>query len=257
MYLVGAGPGDPELLTVKALRVLRSAEVVVHDALISPEILALIPANATVFNVGKRCGQKSITQEQIHSLLVSHAGRGQCVVRLKGGDPMIFGRAGEEISALREAGIAFEIVPGISAVLGAAACAQVPLTDRRIASTLVLATGHHAADGRAAEAAPRALSSRTVILYMPGTDFAKITRDQQAAGLASETPCLIASQVCRVRQQFYRTTLGQLSEAPVLQAPTLLIIGEVTRPVETRDLSAREKILYSFEETPNSAHPPS
>jgi uroporphyrin-III C-methyltransferase len=227
VYLVGAGPGDPELLAVKALRVLRRAEVVLHDALISPDIFALIPARVTLLNVGKRCGQKSLTQEQIHSLLVSHAGRGQCVVRLKGGDPMIFGRAGEEISALRKAGIPFEIIPGISAVLGAAACAQVPLTDRRIASTLVLAAGHHA-DG-AAEAAPSALPTRTVVLYMPGTDLAKITRDQKAAGLASETPCLIASQVCTVRQRFYRTTLGQLSEAPVLQAPTLLIIGEVTR----------------------------
>ncbi len=164
-------------------------------------------------------------------------------------------RRGGNFRPERKAGIVFEIVPGISAVLGVAACAQVPLTDRRIASTLVLATGHRA-DGAPAPAAPSGLSARTLVLYMPGTDFAKIARDQQAAGLPSETPCLIASQVCTVWQQFYRTTLGQLSGAPVLQAPTLLIIGEVTAQ-RRHAILLREKTLYSFEETPNSAHPPS
>ncbi len=125
-YLVGAGPGDPELLTLKALKILQSADVVLHDDLISAEILALAPRTAFIQNVGKRCGQKRITQDEINSQLVSLASSGLQVVRLKGGDPFIFGRGGEEIEALRQHGIGFEIVPGVTAALGAAAGIRLP-----------------------------------------------------------------------------------------------------------------------------------
>jgi len=138
VYLVGAGPGDPELLTLKALRLLRSAEVVLHDDLVAPEILKLIPSTAQIHNVGKRCGKKKILQGEINDLMVALAASGLRVVRLKGGDPLIFGRAGEEIETLRRNNIPFEIVPGVTSAMGAAAAAQIPLTHRRASSALVL-----------------------------------------------------------------------------------------------------------------------
>src|SRR6202050_1294898 len=149
VYLVGAGPGDPELLTVKALRLLESATVVLHDDLVAPEILRLIPSGAQVQNVGKRCGTKTMRQEEINFLLVTLAASGKRVVRLKNGDPLIFGRAGEELEALRRSNIEYEIVPGVTSALGAAAAAGIPLTHRQTSSTLVLMAGHRASSGRA------------------------------------------------------------------------------------------------------------
>ncbi len=136
VFLVGAGPGDPELLTLKSFRALKNADVVLHDELIGQEILALIPKTAQVRSVGKRCGKKSVRQEEINGLLVQFALLGMQVVRLKGGDPLIFGRAGEELEALRQAGIEVEIVPGVTAALAAAATAQIPLTHREKSSSL-------------------------------------------------------------------------------------------------------------------------
>src|SRR5258708_38284867 len=138
VYLVGAGPGDPDLLTVKAARLLACAGIVFHDSLVSREILQLIRRGAEVIDVGKRCGQKLLTQEEINSLLVSAAAKHDVVIRLKGGDPLIFGRAGEEIEALRNAGLDFEIVPGITAAPGAAAAPGISLPDRRAASQAVI-----------------------------------------------------------------------------------------------------------------------
>ena len=151
VYLVGAGPGDPELLTVKALRVLQTADAVLHDDLVAPEILKLIPPTAQVHNVGKRCGKKKILQEEINYLMVALAETGLRVVRLKSGDPLIFGRAGEEIESLRRANIPFEIVPGVTSALGAAAAAQIPLTHRRASSALVFLTAHQAPGQRSRE----------------------------------------------------------------------------------------------------------
>src|SRR5947199_2077241 len=163
VFLVGAGPGDPELLTLKAAKVLRSADVVLHDELVSPEILRLLPAQARVVDVGKRCGQKSTPQEQINRLLVEQALLGLQVVRLKGGDPFIFGRGGEELEALRHAGVEVEVVPGITAALGAAAGNQIPLTHREIASTLVLVTGSSKHSRHIANWPDRLPSSGTVV----------------------------------------------------------------------------------------------
>src|ERR1700691_545676 len=151
VYLVGAGPGDPDLLTVKALRLLRSADVVLYDDLVAPEILKLIPPSADVRNVGKRSGRKAIRQEEINFLMLTLAASGLQVVRLKSGDPLIFGRAGEEIEALRRANIEYEIVPGVTSALGAAAAAGIPLTHRRAASTVVIAAGQRADEDSASD----------------------------------------------------------------------------------------------------------
>src|ERR1700691_3643891 len=144
VYLVGAGPGDPELLTLKALRLLRTADAVLHDDLVGPEILKFVSPAAQIRNVGKRSGQKRVRQEEINFLLVELAASGLQIVRLKSKDPLIFGRAGEEMDALHKADIAHEIVPGITSALGAAAAAGIPLTHRQLSSTLILTTGHRA-----------------------------------------------------------------------------------------------------------------
>ncbi len=141
VYLVGAGPGDPELLTVRALRLLESADVVLHDDLVPAEVLALVHRHALVTSVGKRCGRPRITQAGIHALMIESARAGQSVVRLKSGDPLVFGRAGEEIAALRAAGVRFEVVPGVTAAFAAGAALGLPLTDRKSASKLIFCYG--------------------------------------------------------------------------------------------------------------------
>src|SRR5580692_6856875 len=191
VYLVGAGPGDPELLTVRALRLLRTADVVFHDDLVSPEILKLISPLAEVQNVGKRCGSKTIRQEEINFLLVARGASGLQVVRLKSGDPLIFGRAGEEIEALRRSNIAYEIVPGVTSALGAAAAAGIPLTHRQTSSTLVLTVGHRAPENCNEEWNQFAGADSTLVVYMPGHDYAGIADRLATAGFAQETPCAI------------------------------------------------------------------
>jgi uroporphyrin-III C-methyltransferase len=229
VYLVGAGPGDPELLTVKALRLLQAGDVVLHDDLVSPEILQLIPSSAQVQNVGKRCGTKAMRQEEINFLLVTLAASGRQVVRLKSGDPLIFGRAGEEIEALRRSNIAYEIVPGVTSALGAAAAAGIPLTHRQISSTLVLTAGHRASETSDAEWSKFAGTESTVVVYMPGHDYAGMANRLNTAGLAGETPCAIISRATTPQQQIHRTTIFDLRHSPRLAAPTLLVVGEVVK----------------------------
>jgi uroporphyrin-III C-methyltransferase len=229
VFLVGAGPGDPELLTLKAARVLKQADVVLHDDLVSTEILELAPAHAQIRNVGKRCGKKSISQEEINFLMVTLAASGLQVVRLKGGDPLIFGRVGEEIAALRKANVRFEIVPGITAALGGASTAQIPLTHRQSSHALVFLTGHSA--GGADPTDWRALVSlgATVVIYMPGHRYSDIAQKLHAAGFAAETPCAIISRATTSREQVFSTDIEGLKNAPRMPAPTLLVIGEVLR----------------------------
>ena len=228
VYLVGAGPGDPELLTVKAVRVLREADVVLHDALVSPEVLALVPPTAVVLHVGKRCGQSSVPQHEINMLLTYYATCGRVVARLKCGDPLIFGRAGEEMETLRAAGIPFEIVPGITAALGAAAAAQVPLTDRRLASRLVIATHHYALNETARDCAFPIEPRTTFALYMPGTDYGQVAEQMCRSGLSGETPCLIVSRASTSQQQVCVTNLQELALVPPLPAPAVMIFGNVS-----------------------------
>jgi uroporphyrin-III C-methyltransferase len=237
VYLVGAGPGDPELLTLKALRLLRTAEVVLHDDLVAPEILHLIPSTAQIHNVGKRCGKKRMLQGEINDLMVALAASGLRVVRLKGGDPLIFGRVGEEIETLRRNNIPFEIVPGVTSAMGAAAAAQIPLTHRRASSALVLITAHRAfekdaAGKNASDWSKFVASGATLVIYMPGQNYADIARRLTTAGLAGETPCAVISRATTKHQRTHRTTVLDLHRAPQLAAPTLLVVGEVVRMVD-------------------------
>jgi len=229
VYLVGAGPGDPELLTLKALRVLRAAEAVLHDDLVGPEILRLIPPAAQVLNVGKRCGQKKIVQEEINFLMVALAESGLRVIRLKSGDPMIFGRAGEEIEVLRRASVPFEVVPGVTSALGAAAAAEIPLTHRRASSALVLITAHQALGSEAADWNKLAGSGATLVIYMPGRDYSPVVAKLKAAGVKDSTPCAVISRATTLEQRTHRTTIERLEGAPRFAAPSLLVVGEVVR----------------------------
>jgi uroporphyrin-III C-methyltransferase len=232
VYLVGAGPGDPELLTLKALRVLREADVVLHDGLVSQEILALLPPQTRIINGGKRCRQKLFTQEQISSLLVELAASGRTVVRLKCGDSMIFGRANEEIEALRNAGIDCEVVPGITAASAAAAAAQISLTDRRSASQVVFVTAHQAPGKAAPDFRQMAASNSTIVVYMPGDRYAYIGSRLIAAGLEPETPCAIASAVSTRQQTLLYARLRDLATLGAVPAPAVLIVGRAVQSGE-------------------------
>jgi uroporphyrin-III C-methyltransferase len=237
VYLVGAGPGDSELLTVKALRLLRTAEAVLYDDLVSPEILELIPPTAQLHDVGKRCGAKKILQEEINFLMIALAEQGMNVVRLKSGDPLIFGRAGEEIEALHRANVEFEIVPGVTSAFGAAASAQIPLTHRHISSALVFITAQQAAESDDADWSKLAGSGATLVIYMPGKNYEALAIKLRAAELAVETPCAIISRATTPHQSTHITTIGDLATAPHFAAPTLLVVGEVVRFADSEMLT--------------------
>ena len=237
VYLVGAGPGDPELLTLKALRVLKTADAVLYDDLVAPEILKLIPSTAQIHNVGKRCGKKKILQEEINFLMIALADSGSRVVRLKSGDPLIFGRAGEEIESLRRANIVFEIVPGVTSAIGAAAIAQIPLTHRRASSALVFLTAHQAPGSEVANWSKLAGSGATLVIYMPGQNYSDVAAKLHASGLACDTPCAVISRATTPQQRMHRSTIAQLHGSPKLAAPTLLVVGEVARFVDPASLA--------------------
>jgi uroporphyrin-III C-methyltransferase len=238
VYLVGAGPGDPELLTLKALKLLKLADVVLHDDLIRTEILELVPSSTQLHNVGKRFGRKRISQEEINALMVQNALLGLQVVRLKSGDPLIFGRAGEEIEALRKANIEFEIVPGITAALGAAANAQIPLTHRQVASAIVVVTGHRAGSDEFADWPANIPTDATVVVYMPGYEYGSTAQQLVRAGVPGETSCAIISRATSPDEQVHVTTVEDLAQSPRLPSPTLLVVGNVVRlakPAALRD----------------------
>jgi uroporphyrin-III C-methyltransferase len=237
VYLVGAGPGDPELLTLKATRLLAAADVVLHDALVSDAVLAMISPAAETINVGKRAGFKLLTQDEINALLVSYGQARSTVVRLKGGDPSIFGRAGEEIEALRVAGIEYEIVPGISAALGAAAAAGISLTDRRVASQIVLTTFSHGIDGSAMDWGC-VTSTTTLVLYMPGADYTEVSERLLGGGLPADLPCVIVSRATCSQQQVRWSSVARLASEERLPAPALLIVGRVASH-DVEELSAK------------------
>lgn len=236
VYLVGAGPGDPNLLTLRALHLLQKADVILPDDLVSDEILAMAHAGATIIPVGKRCGQPRITQAGIHELMLLHAGRGQSVLRLKSGDPLVFGRANEEIEALRGAGIPFEIVPGITAAFAVAASLKTPLTDRNSASKLILATAHHAANKPAQVAWEGAFpADSTLVLYMPGRDFAGLSASLMAVGIPPETPVAAVSKASTPEEQVTATTLAELPDSEPGPAPLLVLIGHAIQVAASRD----------------------
>jgi uroporphyrin-III C-methyltransferase/precorrin-2 dehydrogenase/sirohydrochlorin ferrochelatase len=227
VYLIGAGPGDPELLTLKALRILGQADVVLHDDLLTPEILELIPSGARVECVGKRHGERQMTQEEINRRLALYASAGETIVRLKGGDGTIFGRASEEMNALRAAGIPFTIIPGVTAASGAAAAVGVSLTDRRLGSALVFLTAQRCKGNPPPNWKAVAQLGGVAAIYMPGGHEGDLARELMAAGLAPETPCFVVARATRPDEEIVETTLGQLPGIPKIPAPALLLIGAV------------------------------
>lgn len=229
VFLVGAGPGDAELLTRKAFRILQTANVILHDSLVSEEILNLIPSTAQRIDVGKRRGYRLLTQQDINSLLVSAASTQEIVVRLKGGDPLLFGRAAEEIQALREAAVEFEIVPGISAAFGAAASVRVPLTDRTLASSLLFTTYSRAPE--ALQILRSTLTAdTTVVVYMPGLQYREVSDWLLQAGLSADTACLVVSKATQSDQSSKLSTVGDVATLSALAAPALLIVGRTVAP---------------------------
>jgi uroporphyrin-III C-methyltransferase len=227
VYLVGAGPGDPNLLTIEAFNLLKKADVVFHDDLVSPEVLALIPAETHVESVGKRCGRLKITQQQIHALMINAAREGWTVVRLKSGDPLVFGRAGEELEALRKAGVECVIVPGISAAFGAAARAGIPLTDRRLASQLVFLSNHQCSGKMLVDWKGGISPDATLVIYMPGTNYEQIANRLCAGGLSTDTPCLLVARATSPQQEMHLTRIGELRRSPQYSAPVLLLVGAI------------------------------
>jgi uroporphyrin-III C-methyltransferase len=235
--LVGAGPGDPELLTIKAVKALQAATVVLVDDLVSPDIVALARPGARVVHVGKRGGCKSTPQAFIERLMVIAAREGENVVRLKGGDPFIFGRGGEEVEHLREAGVTVEVVNGITAGLAAATSLGVPLTHRDHAQGVVFVTGHaqrggEAPDWRAlAEAAHQA--RLTLVIYM-GVSGAQQIQDQLLSGLPAGTPAVVVQRATLPDQREAVTTLGELAATIARErmgSPAVIVVGDVVRGV--------------------------
>jgi uroporphyrin-III C-methyltransferase len=240
VYLVGAGPGDPELLTVKAHSLLRLADVILHDDLVSEAIVSLAGPHARVINVGKRCGAKTITQTEINRLMISFALSGMDVVRLKSGDPGIFGRLAEELDALAGANVIFEVVPGVTTALAAAASLGVALTDRRSSSKLVIVSGHHANGIEPEEKTDwRALVAdhTTLVVYMPGRDLGSFSRQLMEAGVAAEIPSAVISRVSTAEERRFATTLGELSAVPATETPSIWLIGQAIGRASERILA--------------------
>ena len=228
VVLVGAGPGDPGLLTIHALQAIQAADTVFYDALVSDEILAMVRKDAVKISVGKRAGAHHVQQEETNRLLVEHAQKGERVVRLKGGDPFVFGRGGEEVQTLHQAGIAYRIVPGITAALGATAYAGIPLTHRDCAQGALFVTGHSKHEGSQPDWQTLALSRQTLVIYMGTLKAAEIAEKLMAYGRQPSTPVAVISNGT-LPHQTVRT--GRLKDLGLLAAeaerPALMVIGEV------------------------------
>lgn len=230
VYLIGAGPGAADLITLRGARLLEQADVVLYDALVQPELLAMINPNAQLIAVGKRCLQLSTDQRFINRALVEAAQNHACVVRLKGGDPMIFGRAQEEIAALNDAGIEYEIVPGITSALAAAAELGVSLTRRGISRNVVFVTPRVGEAESASDWAQSVLSADTAVLYMASGQASEIAAALMQRGLSGSTPAAIISNASLPNMQKVHTTLAELPEAAkTVGAPALIMLGEVLR----------------------------
>ncbi|SPZ21762.1 Siroheme synthase [Providencia rettgeri] len=228
LILVGAGPGDAGLLTLKGLRVLQSAEVVLYDHLVSEEILELVRRDADKICVGKRAGNHSVSQEETNALIVKFAQQGKKVVRLKGGDPFVFGRGGEELQVAAQAGIPFQVVPGVTAAIGAAAYAGVPLTHREHSQSITFITGHCRENGMELDWQALARGNQTLAIYMGTVKAAKISEQLIQFGRAENTPVAVIG--CGTRRE-QKVVTGKLDELEVLAqqapAPALIVVGEV------------------------------
>jgi uroporphyrin-III C-methyltransferase len=231
VYLIGAGPGDPELMTLKAARALGTADVVLVDDLVSRGCLAHARSGARVIEVGKRAGCKSTPQEFIERLLVQYAKQGKIVARLKGGDPFVFGRGGEELEALTAAGIEVEVIPGITAGTAVPSTLGIPVTHRALARGVTLVTGH-TSNGAEPDWRGLARSGMTLVIYMGLSRLQKIASELQEAGMAGETPaCAIQDGTLKIQKQVV-TTLARLAESVAeakLASPAVIVVGEVVR----------------------------
>lgn len=233
--MVGAGPGDPELLTVKALKAIESADVIVYDRLVSDEIMALAPVDATLFFAGKSCTKKAMTQDEINELLIEQAKKGRYVVRLKGGDPLMFGRGGEEALKLLEHHIPFDIIPGITSAQGCTAYAGIPLTHRGLSTGVRFITGHRTS----AEDASKPLElnwqsladpETTIVIYMGLANLAFIAQKLMEHGLSKDTPAAAIQQGTTSKQRLVNAQLETIAmevQTAALEAPTLVVIGKV------------------------------
>ncbi|MCF8133270.1 MAG: uroporphyrinogen-III C-methyltransferase [Synechococcus sp. Tobar2m-G35] len=232
VYLVGAGPGDPDLLTLRAHRLLQRCDALVHDALVPLELLELLPEGCAVHPVGKRRGHHSVPQPSTNELLVELAGRHRCVVRLKGGDPFLFGRGGEEAAYLASRGIAVEVVPGVTAGIAAPAYAGIPVTHRRAGSSVTFVTGHEEIDKDRAGVDWRGLarSSAGLVIYMGLHNLRRIAEELLAGGLGAETPAAVIQQGSVSGQRLLIAPLSELADAADAQAitaPAIVVVGQV------------------------------
>ena len=244
VYLIGAGPGDPKLLTIKAAETIAAADVIVYDYLVNPEILAHARRGAELIYAGKRAGEPSVTQSDINRLLIGHAQAGRTVARLKGGDPFIFGRGGEEAEALVAAGVVWEVIPGISAGVAAAAYAGIPLTHRGYASSVAFITGHDNPHKhrQAIDWSAVATAAETLVIFMCAETIALIARQLIAGGRAARTPIAIIRWGTYAHQEVYSGTLADLvlsdgqSDEIKIEPPAIAIIGNV--------VSLRDKLQW-------------
>jgi len=232
VYLVGAGPGDPDLLTVKAQRLLGQCDALVYDSLVPLEVLALVPEGAEKHFVGKRRGHHSVPQPSTNAVLVELAGRCRCVVRLKGGDPFLFGRGGEEAAHLARHGVPVEVVPGVTAGIAAPAYAGIPVTHRRAGSSVTFVTGHEEIDKRRPGVDWRGLarSSDGLVIYMGLHNLRRICEELMAGGLTAATPAAIVQQGTVMGQRQLISVLGELADqaaAASFASPSIVVIGEV------------------------------
>ena len=241
VWLVGAGPGDPELLTVRAWRVLQGADVVLVDDLVGPEIVAALRPTTRVLHVGKRGGCASTDQAFIHTLMIREAQRGLSVVRLKGGDPFVFGRGGEELDALRAAGLTVHVVPGITAGMAAPASLGIAVTDRRHAPGVALVTGHNGVDGVAPDWRALVATGLTLVIYMGVSRCQDIQASLLQAGMPASMPCAVISHASTPQQRHAYTPLGALAQTVMraqLASPAIMVIGHVVAGAYAFDWAA-------------------
>jgi uroporphyrin-III C-methyltransferase / precorrin-2 dehydrogenase / sirohydrochlorin ferrochelatase len=246
VVLVGAGPGNAGLMTLQGLRALQEADVIVHDRLVSPEVLDLARRDAARFDVGKFVGGGGATQEEINALLVEHAQRGEYVVRLKGGDPFVFGRGGEEIDCLRAHGVSFEVIPGITAAIAAGAYAGIPLTDRRYSQAVRFLTGNSDEQLAQYSYADLAAGRETLCFYMSVGRLAGLRAQLLGAGVAGELPVAFIENASRSEQRVVLSTVDGMQRdaaASQVKAPTLMIIGNVANSAAAMQWFGREAVV--------------
>ena len=255
VYLIGAGPGDPKLLTIKAAEAISSSDLIVYDYLVNPETLAHSRRNAELIYAGKRSGEPAISQDQINRLLIDRALKGHVVARLKGGDPFIFGRGGEEAEALAEACVDWEVIPGVSSGVAAAAYAGIPLTHRGYSSSVIFVTGHdaNAGDKQGVDWSILAPTAATLVIFMCAATIARIAGKLVLDGRSSSTPIAIVRWGTYRHQEVYSGTLAELiavdeREGFKIEPPAIAIVGEVAALSEKLRWFGASELRYELRE---------